>query len=331
MSDPAPVPTVEPVTIKQVLMAASNPMRAAQLFALWAIQNLLGDLSQARRAAIGLFTALAGSIALRAIGLDVFYWLPSTEVLPNVVLNLPVMRSLSATEDTKQIRDCAIQARKAGQRYLILSASEYHRIEQDLDTKVRSIDQRIAYTILPFADMAAAPTDTGFNELYETGGRLIAWGGPFDETSTVPGPNRMAYRVLLNAKRGVPITLMTGANKRFDPDFVPANEGSHSFDRTHDFYHYENTADEICSYLAVFDSESLTLSPLQPELTGYRDFPSSQQSALISSVCLSSPWIAVFVRIDAAPHGTDCTSTGGLVAPAWVRAQIRTAQQGSIR
>jgi len=264
----APPTATRRVTLKQIILALANPIEAGRLFAIWVIQNLLGDLAQARTAAAALFVVLTTSIALRMLGLDVFYWLPSTKALPDVALNLPVLRSFSAIEDTKHIRDCAVQARKAGQRYLILGAAEYQRIEQDRQSKARSIDHRIGYTILPFADMTAAPTDTGFDEIYATGGRLISWGGPFDETSTVPGRNRTAYRVLLNAKRGIPMTLMTGTNKRFDPGFVPANRQGHSFDRDHDFYHYENAADEICSYAAVFDSESLVLSPLSPELTG---------------------------------------------------------------
>ena len=251
------------IAAREILMQWKSPWKVLYLTAGYLAQKTRLDPTIA---AVTSIIILVAGIALRVVGIDAYFWLPSWSLLPRNILDLPGMRQASALEDTKFVRECAAKARAAGQRYLIISATESHKIEQSRDGKDRTVQQRIAYTLLPLVDIG--PNDVGFDEEYSTSGEAQAWGGPFDETSNLPQPNRTAYHVVLNAKRGIPLTIMTGINKHFGLPYSPPRFQQAAFGADEDYYHYPNASDEICAYLAVFDSDSLVLSPRKPALTG---------------------------------------------------------------
>ena len=262
------------ISALDVLKEWKSPYKLVYLAVGYVVQKALPNPTAAVAASLGI---LALGIVLRVIGLDLYFWLPSWSLLPQEVLNLPGMRQAAALDDTKFLRDCTAKARRGHQRYLIMSAAEHHKIEQDLAGE-RTIEQRISYTLLPFVDIS--PNDVGFDEQYSTTGKQRAWGGPFNETSDLPRPERSEYHVLVNAKRGVPLTIMTGINKRFGSDYIAPKFWQTSFGTNEDFYHYRNTEDEICSYLAVFDSDSLVLDPGRPVITSIGDGARSGDAVL---------------------------------------------------
>lgn len=72
------------------------------------------------------------------------------------------------------------------------------------------------------------------------------------------------------------MTVMTGINKSFNltarKEFVyrSPNDEMRSVAIDQDYYHYSNSSDEICSYIAVFDSESVNLQPFTLVIDGDR-------------------------------------------------------------
>ena len=156
------------VTLMDILRSGSDPWKLARQLALYVWQAPQRWKRNPVAVAGTCLVLLTGVIGLRIAGLDVFAFLPSYNVLPDAVLNLPVIRTAASTYDTRQIGLCASKARAVSQKYLIVSLTEFHHVEGDFYHSRRTIKQRMAYTILPFADIGY--DQDGFDENFATDG-----------------------------------------------------------------------------------------------------------------------------------------------------------------
>jgi hypothetical protein len=103
----------KPVEWKDILLALHRPMEVVRLTFIWILQRIGPE---PRAVAIASTAALVAIVSLRALGLDALFWIPSTRILPDEVLNLPGVRSAASIEDTKLLRRCVVRAREIGQK-----------------------------------------------------------------------------------------------------------------------------------------------------------------------------------------------------------------------
>jgi hypothetical protein len=207
--------------------------------------------------AIGL---LAVAMGARTFGVDLFTHVPRLSNVPPAVETLPIVRDVTAIADLSDGRDCVSAAKALSRKYVLLHVLQWVQYEDDPVARQRWVEQRIAYVVLPLVDIAES--EQVFAEDYQGSGTVIRWHGPRRETA-VPGTSR--YQVSFAGKRGVPLTIVTGARMLFPlpfPAVRPAFRGTLQVGAQQDFWIYENMEDVICELTQIIDSRSLRLVPL---------------------------------------------------------------------
>lgn len=206
--------------------------------------------------AIGLLVA---ALAARMVGVDLFAYVPKVVTVPETVEGLPIVRDVTWTADLSDPRECVTLGKALSKKYVLLHVLQWVQYEDGPGRRQRLVDQRIAYTVLPLVDITDG--EQVFAEDYQGSGLVIRWHGPRRETE-IPGTTR--YQVSFSGKKGVPLTIITGAKMIFNlpfPPVRPAFRSSLQIGANQDFWAYENTEDVICEITQIVDSRSLRLTP----------------------------------------------------------------------
>ena len=207
--------------------------------------------------AIGILVAAA---SIRVVGIDLLAFVPKLTGIPSSVELLPVMRDITWIGDLSHSRDCVARGKELGRKYVLLNVTQWVQYEVAPAKDKHLVEQRIVYTLLPLVDIA--DTDQVFAEDYQGSGATDRWYGPRRETP-MPGTNR--YQVSFTGKKGVPLTIVTGARMSYSQPFANYRQAFRqkvALAAQHDYWIYENTEDVICSITQVIDSKTLHLVPL---------------------------------------------------------------------
>lgn len=200
------------------------------------------------------------TVGARVAGVDVLAFVPQLARVPTPIERLPVVRDVTWVGDLADYRECIAKAKELSRKYVMLNVLQWIQYEDSAAKDVRVIEQRIVYTVLPLVDIAES--DQVFAEDYQGSGTTLHWYGPRRETS-MPGTSR--YQVSFAGKRGIPLSVVTGARMTYPLPFAPLRQGFRqqlAVGSNQDFWAYENTEDVICEITQVIDSRSLRLVQL---------------------------------------------------------------------
>jgi len=197
----------------------------------------------------------------RLIGLDPFFFVPILRPVGQSVSSLPVLRRASWIPEAQSHLACIAKAKELHRQYVLENVVQLVQYENEVGAgPVRRVHERIIYRVLPLQDIKES--DLIFLEEYQSSHITSHWLGPYRE---VPEGGGGKYQVAFAAKRGEPITLVTGAELEFAlplADGRPAFRGQVTVNHDADFWYYENIDDVICDLTQVVESRTLHLVPV---------------------------------------------------------------------
>jgi hypothetical protein len=212
--------------------------------------------------ALSVLLVIIAMAAIRLIGLDPLFFVPVLSPVGQSVSSLPVLRRGSWIPEVKSRMACIAKAKELHRQYVLENVVQLVQYENELGSAgpVRRVHERITYRVLPLQDIKES--DQIFLEEYQSSHLTSHWLGPYRE---IPEGGGGKYQVAFSAKRGEPITLMTGAELEFAlplADGRSAFRGQITVNHDADFWFYENIDDVICDLTQVVESRTLRLVPV---------------------------------------------------------------------